>query len=32
VALGTARNLEVEQVCDMAGGQMGVVFRKRADN
>lgn len=32
VALGTARNLGVEQVSDLPGGQIGVVFRKNADN
>ncbi|HEY6880233.1 MAG TPA: DUF938 domain-containing protein [Polyangiales bacterium] len=32
VALGTARNLVVEQVADLPGGQIGVVFRKNADN
>lgn len=32
VALGTARNLAVEQVADLPGGQVGVVFRKNADN
>ncbi len=32
VALGTARNLTAEQVADLPGGQVGVVFRKNADN
>lgn len=31
-ALGTARNLLVEQAVDLPGGQLGVVFRKQADN
>ena len=31
-ALGTARNLLVEQAVDLPGGQLGVVFRKHADN
>lgn len=32
VALGTARNLLVEQAVDLPAGQLGVVFRKQADN
>jgi hypothetical protein len=31
-ALGTVRGLIVEQVVDMPGGDIGVVFRKQADN
>jgi len=31
VALGSARNLAVEQAADMAGGQLGVVFRDRQE-
>lgn len=31
-ALGTARSLLVEQAIDLPGGQLGVVFRKQADN
>ncbi|MEY4514838.1 MAG: hypothetical protein RLZZ450_6960, partial [Pseudomonadota bacterium] len=32
VALGTARNLLVEQAVDLPSGQLGIVFRKQADN